>query len=408
VSEDFASDVEGLGRQGEIELSRELGRGTTVFLAVDWRRTDVDGDLDSFETGFFFADPSLPYERTTLGALDGRSRELAGGGGVAFELSGGAELELRYTRVLEREEGELTRTQVLDEFMGDPPSVSTFVDENDYESALDLFELEASAPLGERVRLDVALAWGREDLDVRQVVEDIVIRRFDGAESQAGGELGIGLELGRGWDAELGAGHEIRPTESAEPGVLFAFEDDRRSFVRARCNHRGAARALTAEGRVERRESDALTSEGEFSRLALSYGGALGSRTSFATSVSLARQDLESESTIPVRDPFGTLIVVPFVARFDGHQVGVGASVERAVGELRPRIAWNGAFGRGDGAFDYQGVTAALPWVLDAGFELGVALRYLDFDGEGLLDASDYDALVLEVYVRRGFGVPPR
>lgn len=399
-TEEFEADSDGRQQRGELRLERELGRGAQLDLGFDWSSTDLVGDFSSFETGFLF-DPSLPFERTTSGDLELEERELEGEAGLRFPLAESAALDLRYIRHHEELDGDLLRTILLDELMGEPPSVGEFPDSSKEEGTIDLFQLGADLRPHERVGLDLQLEWARDALDIEQVVDDVTVRRFDDSVNEFGGRGALSLELGRGTVLDLSAGHAQQPTETALVGVEFTFEDSRTTFADLACRSRGRLGSVSGEIRQEHRTSDAFRSQGDFGRYAFSLASELGASLTLA----YLTYDLEADTTFLFFDPVSGFQEVPAVVSFDGHQVALGGSWQRSPGaSLRPGLSWSATLSSGDSDFAYVTAGAALPWSLGRGVEVGVDASYHEFNGDGLLDPSDYQALVLELFVRKAFG----
>jgi len=404
VSEDFRADQDGTGEHGHLGLSHALGEdGAHLALGLGWESVDVTGDAHWQEAAFFI-DPSTPFERDTQGELTQSRDEFAGDVHYVQPLTAELDLDLGYRREHERGDGRLTRTVATDELTGDPPSLSVLQDTNEHESTLDLFTLGTNAELGAGCQLDAELEWGGENLQVEDVSDGVVVRSFDGREREFGGQGTLRCPLGAGWNLDLGAGHARRPTESSQVGVAFDFADDRATFGRLDCRWRGHACSAGADARFEHRESDALNSRGDLGTYGLSFAGQPGADVRLDARASWRTFALESDTTFLFFDPGVGVSEVPGVVTFDGHELGLQAGLELDLAPLRPRLAWNGAHSNGDSAYSYQRASLTLPWDAGDGFELGLELQYLEFAGDGALDASDYDARLVELYVRHAWG----
>lgn len=401
-SEDFSADTDGAGHRGALEVERELTAGATLALGFAWQSTDLDGNETAAEEGFVFS-PDAPFLSTSTGELEFVEREHEGRVGVTFALSESTDLGVGFTRHVESGSGDLARLVVRDEFTGDPPSVSAFLDTADHESALDLVQLEMSTALGERTQLDLDLEWGHEDVEVRQVVDGVTVRSFDGTLREFGGEAAVSLALDRGYSLDIGAGHHVLPVETALPGVGFDFEDDRQTFVRCGARRRGERNTVGCTLRLERRENEALTSESDAGSVGADYSWTDG-RLRLDVFASFAAQELRSETSFVFFEPGTGFEVVPGVARFDGQQATLGGALECELDPFRPRLEWSAALGRGDSEFEYWTAAGVLPWRLRECSELGVEARALDFAGSGVLGASDYRVLLLAFTLRVSFG----
>ncbi len=405
-TEEFDADSNAVQYRGELRLERELAESTSVDAGLEWESTDLTGTFDSFETGFFF-DPNLPFERTTDADLELTESELSGDIGVVFPLRDATDAELRYTRVLEESDGDLPKITVLDELMGDPPTVAPIQDVSDHSSALDLFQLGLSTPVHARANLELGLEYGHESIDVLQIVDGIVVRTFDDSVDEFGGQGTVSVDAGGGVSIDVSGGYLQRPTETTEIGVEFTFDDDRISFGSLGCRWRGTRSTVCGEARLEHRHSEAFHSQGDLARGALSYAGQLG-QTNLGANVSVQDYDFEARTTFIFFDPLIGIQNLPGLATFDGHEVALGGFVERPLfAGFGARLSWSAGLASGDAEFDFLTTRAALPCEIEPGLETGVEVLFQRFDGDGVLDPSDYDAAIVELYLRRDFG-PPR
>lgn len=405
-SEDYASEIRGLGQHGELRLGRELSEWTRLDLGMGWHATALDGDEVSIEDAFFF-DPGLPFVRSTTADLELAEREFEGKAELSHSLSEVTQVSLAYERRQDRGNGDVARLVQQDEFTGEPPSVSAFLDESEHESTLDLLRIDLSTEFPS-ARLDLDLEWGREEMEMLQVGDGVIVRSIDDSLREFGGEVGASFALPDEFSLDLGLGHHLRPTETPEAGVAFAFEDDRETFARMACRRRSALRSYGGEVRFQHRTSEAFSSsEADVARGSLDYTGALDARTHVEAILSLAVHRLDSEATFLFFDPSIGVEAVPAAVHFDAHDIGLSGSLTREIWELHPRLEWGVSFARGDAEFDYLTGSAALPWVLHGGFEVGLEVRGLRFDGSMLLEDSDYRALIVDLYLRRAFPSRP-
>jgi hypothetical protein len=403
VSEDFAADTDGLAHHGSVRLSRACLAGSLdVDAGVAWHVVNADGTLDRHETGIF-NDPDLPFVSDTQGDTDFDGRALSTDAGLTWEVADETEVDLRFTHEHERDDGLLVRTVTLDELTGDPPTVSTLADDVHHESRLELLEAGVRAPLGRRIDVDLSLEAGREEIEVEDVSDQIVVRRFDGTVDRFGGEGRLSAEMGLAQTLELAAGYGNLPTESSRIGVEFTFDDTRTSFGSLAWRWRPRADAsLSSEIKHEQRESDAFGSEGEFDSLSLSGSTALESRFSLDASFTYRTFDSKADTTFIVSNPGPTQI--DGTVSFEGIQriASAGAAWE-ATDVLHPRLWASLSQGSGDGSFDYGAFDLDVPYRLSARFELGGDLSWIRFDGDDSLSARDYDAWVLTLYARASF-----
>src|SRR5262249_19668594 len=155
------------------------------------------------------------------------------------------------------------------------------------------------------------------------------------------------------------------------------------------------------DARIEHRTSDAMTSQGDLSDFGISFSGALADGFTLDARASFQTFDLESDTVFLVFDPStGATDAVPGQVRFDGHALAVESSLELDAPPLHPTIAWSASLSSGDSSFVYLNARVSLPWRVVQDLEIGVDAAYLDFQGDDVLDASNYDALVLELFVR--------
>jgi len=349
--------------------------------------------------------PSLPFVRDTQGDLASDQSEFEGDVGGVIRLDEDTDLELRYTRSREQESGDLLETVIQDEQMGDPPSVTQSPSSLDIDSRQDLLELGFSTEPGDSVVLDLGLEWAREDLATQEIVEGVTTRFFDGTLDEFGAEGAVSVDLGRSFGASLSGGHVRRPTESSAPGVQYLFADDRSDYAELEGRWRPSGHAtLSARTRYEHLESDAFDSNGEVVRHGLSLSSASGQDWSWNGSFVYRTFDREAKTNALFFDPSTGTTLVPALATFEGIERTISASTAYEVtSAFAPRASATASLANGDSSFDYYTGSIALPWKFSKDLEVGIEVLYLDFEGEGLLAGADYDALVLELYVRKGF-----
>jgi hypothetical protein len=313
---------------------------------------------------------------------------------------------LRVLQAVEDEQGDLVRTEVLDELFGDPPSISQFEDHNSHESRLDLVELGFSCPIGECVELDLVAEWGREEIEIEQVLKEVPVRLFDDTVDQFGGEGTLAADLSSDVRLTLSGGHHQRPTETSEPGVFFTFDDERTSHASLECRwNASSTTTFSGHARKELRDSEPFGSEGDLDRYGLSMAGHPCERLWLDTSVTYQSYDLTSETIFLSFDPVLGILAVPGIASFDSRQYTLaGAARYEASESFLPRAGFTVTSSSGDSEFDYLTIRTALPYVLESGLEVGLEAALYGFDGDDLLEDSDYDAFVLELYVRKSFG----
>ncbi len=188
-------------------------------------------------------------------------------------------------------------------------------------------------------------------------------------------------------------------------GVFFDYEDERQGFasLKARWRH-GSHASLSGGLRVERRSSEAFESEGDAARWSVAASIAPTERWSCDASFVYQTYDFDAETSLLFLYPTQGTILVPRVVSFDGVQrvLTVGTRF-RALEACEPTADISLAQGTGDGAFDYLTARLDLPVRVASGLELGLETSFYEFDGEDVLDSSDYDATVALVYVRYRF-----
>jgi hypothetical protein len=402
VSEDFAADTDGFAHHGSARLRRPLRSGRLeADIGVVWNVVESEGTLDAREIGIF-NDPDLPFASDTAGDADFDGRGLGVDAGLTWSFSDGTEVDARFTHERERDDGTLVQTVTLDELMGDPPSVSTFVDDLEHESTLDLLEAGLRAPLGERVDLDLALEIGTEAIRVQDVSDQVVVRHFDDRVDVWGAESSLSAELGAS-TVELGGGFGIRPTETSRIGVEFTFDDTHTSFGTLAWRWRQSdSTTLVTRARHEQRRSEAFDSQGKFDSFSCTLGTRLGRDVGLDGSFGYRTFDLEADTTFLVLAPSPT--EVPGTASFEGIQrlASLGVTWE-ASEDLHPRLIASASIGSGDGSFDHGAIDLDVPWRLSPSLEIGTSLGWFRFDGDGSLDARDYDATIVTLYARATF-----
>jgi hypothetical protein len=362
---------------------------------------NADGTLALHQTGIF-NDPDLPFISDTSGDSDFEGSALAADAGATWK-DGETEIELRFTHELEREDGQLVRTQTLDELMGDPPSVSTFVDDVHHQSRLELLEAGLRTPLGERVDLDVSLEGGLEAIEVQDVSDQVVVRRFDDTVDRFGGDARVNIDVGGASTLELGAGFGVLPTESSAVGVEFTYDDTRSSYGSLTWRWRpGTATSMSSEVKHEQRESTAFGSEGKFDSVSISGTTMLAERLSVDGSFAYRTFDSRADTTFIISTPGPTQI--DGTVSFEGIQrIASGGATWEATDALRPRFWGSLSVGSGDGSFDYGALDLDVPCKVSADIEIGSDLGWIRFNGDEDLSARDYDAWVLTVYARATF-----
>jgi hypothetical protein len=404
VSEDFASEVDGNGVRGELRLERELGSRVRIDAGLDWAAVRRRGDRASRELTYSFV-PALPFASDTQSDLELDVSEFSGDIGAAVRLGEDSELELRYTRSREEESGDLFDTVIRDDLMGEPPSTSQFVSSLDRNSRVGLFELGLSTAAGEAVLVDLGLQWAREELFSREIVEGTTTRFFDGDLDELGAEGSVSVEIGPSLETTLSGGSVRRPTSTAEPDVRFRFDDERATFAELSGRWRpGARTTLAAHTRYEALESEPFDAEGDSLRYGLSVSGEPRSGWSCNGSFLYRTTDRVTRRNDLFFDPMTGTTRVRGLATFDGIERTLTASTAcQVTPAFAPRLAVTGSLASGDTAFDSYTSSLTLPWQTRWEVELGLEALYVEFDGEGLLADASYDALVLSLYVRKGF-----
>jgi hypothetical protein len=402
VSEEWAADTAGLTHHGGARLRRtHIGGNLELDAGVAWRAVNADGTLDASETGIF-NDPALPFVSETSGDSDFEGLELAADAGLTRQLSDETEVDVRFTYEHERDDGDLVQVVTLDELMGDPPTDVTTVDDLHHESRLGLLEAGLRTQLGERVELDLSLEAGLEEIQVRDVSDQIVVRRFDGTVDLFGGEGKVIAEIGSANTLELAGGFGVRPTESSRVGVGFTFDDTRTSFGSLAWRWRPrASTTLGSEVKHDQRESEAFESEGEFDSFSLSGSTLLAQRLSLDGSFTYRTFDLQADTNFLI-SPGPTQIAG--TVSFEGIQrIATAGTAWEATDALHPRLWASSSTGSGDGSFDYDALDLDVPCRLCATFEVGTGVGWIHFDGDEQLSARDYDAWIFTLYVRASF-----
>jgi hypothetical protein len=405
VSEDFAGDAEGLAYRGGVRLRRALAeRALELDAGVSWEALGNNGTFTAHETGIAFNDPSLPFVSDTLGEMDFDGRKLAADAGMTWKLAGAAEADFRYRHEREAEDRHLDQTVSLDELMGDPPTVSTFPDDSRHRSSLDQVEAGLSTPVAERVDLELVLEVGREEIDVLDVSNMTVVRQFDDSVWIYGGEMRCIAETGPASTLEFDGGYGVRPTEGTLiGGVSFTFDDTRTRFEALRWRWRpGEGATLGVEARHEIRHNAGFDSRGAFDSLSASGSARVARAVFLEAALGYRKFNLEADTSVLTLNP--TAVPISSQVFFQGSQnlVSVGATwdIDEA---LRPRLSASAFLGSGDGAFDYEELALDVPYRISGALEVGGELGWLRFDGEETLDARDYEAALLTLYVRASF-----
>jgi hypothetical protein len=401
-TEDFEAEDEGLSGHGNLSVSRELNEGLRADLELSYAQVNLDGDLNSFETGILF-DPSLPFERTTVGDFDVEERELELELGLTRKVSASLSLELRYAHQDERGRGDLTRTVTLDEFSG-PPTTSTFDDKTELDSVLDLIQGGLYATLTSWLDASIHVEGGLEDLAIEETADEVTIRSFDDTVDSYGAHAELGFEPSASWRVDLAVGYSLQPTENSQTGTTFDVQDGGELFASLKgqwLSARGAS--FRAEARTIERDSEAFDSESRTHSFAL--GGGLASEEGWSVDASAALRvhNLRAE-TVNVLLNGGFPVFFDDVVRFNAAQQVYTASLAREVTpDFRPRLAGSASFGTGDSRFGYGSGSLALPVSLGEHVEIGVELTYVRFDGEDFEDANDYTAWIGVLYLRHAF-----
>jgi hypothetical protein len=404
VSEEFAAEIDGQGRRGELRLERELGSRLRFDGGLEWGEGERRGDRRSRALAYSFV-PNLPFASDTQSDLENDFSEVSGDLGAAVRLGEDAELELRYTRSREEASGDLLDTVVRDELMGDPPSTAQFASSLDSDSRVDLFELGLSTAAGEAVLVDLGVQWAREELFTREVVEGTTTRFFDGDLDELGAEGAVSVELGPAWSASLSGGRVRRPTETSEPSVEYRFDDERSTFAELGGDWRPGPRTkVSAQTRYEHLESKPFDEKGDAARHAVSLSAEAPRGWTWNGSFVYRTTEREARRTDIFFDPLTGFTLVPGLATFDGIERTLTASAACEVTpEFAPRLGATGSIATGDSAFDSYTGSLTLPWRARQDLELGLEALWIEFEGQGLLADATYDALVLTVYVRKGF-----
>ncbi len=401
VSEDFEADTDGTTLFAQAGAGRDFAGGSgRIDAELSWRRTELEGGLQSLESGFFF-DPSLPFERLTVGALDVLSRSWEGDVGLTYEFDHATQGRIRYAHAEERTSGLLDRTVFLDEMMGGPPSVSFFQDDALHTSAPDSIVAGLTRDFGERASVDVEVFYERNHIEVREVVEDVVIRTFDDTVDLFGGEVGLSFEPDPAFELDLSGGYDVRPTETADVGVQFTFKDERSSHVGIACRWKPASdSSLRVSARREWRDSDAFDSRSE--NETYSVGLTSGSPDQSADlSFTYRDQELEADTNFLFFDPVQGIFQVPVVVGFESQQRIWSASLSsRVLPAFRPLLSGSAVFASGEAAFDYANLRADLPFEVSSTMAIGLELSVHDFDARGPLEESSYQATMALVYLR--------
>jgi len=400
VTEDFAADIDGLSRRGAVRLRRsDVATNLDADAGFAWRSMSADGTSNAAETGIF-NDPDLPFASTTLGELDMEGHGLTIDGGLLWKLSDDVDVDLRFTHEHDTDEGDLTETVTLDEFSGDPPSVSTFIDDLHHESTLDLLEGGVAMPINEWADIDLGLEVGKEHIDVRDLSDDVVVRRFSGSVDQFGGQATLVADTSAASTLEIGGGYGVHPTETSRIGVLFTFDDTRTSFVSLAWHwHGDEAAAAGATARHEQRSSDAFESEGQVDSLSVS--GSMRVRHDLTVDGSLSYRvfDYQADTTFVFASPAPNEF--PGHVSFESAQnVLTAGTVWDASELLHPRLWLSVSIGTGDASFDYGAIDLDVPYRVSTRLEVGTNASWVYFDGEEQLTGRDYDAGILVLYAR--------
>ncbi len=405
VTEDFDAGTKGLNASGEARIRRAFRDGSLeADLGLRWQRSDVEGDLSSNETGFFF-DPASPFVRDTEGDLDLVDRRVEADLGLVQDLGGSESISLRYTFAREELTGDLSKTVTLDELTGDPPTVSQFQDTNDSSSDLQQVEVAWRRPLFARAEIELGGSYGSEQLEVDQVVDGVTTRFFDDRVDRYGAEAALYVDAGRDLEFDVSAAYGQVPTESARVGVLFTFDDERSTQVGAGARWRPLERwMLSARARFEFHESEAtIDSESDVGRYSFSATANPLDGLSLHAGFDYMDYDRRAETTFLFFGP-GGIVELPAVVSFDGIQRVWTASAEWEVAPaFRPRLDLSAASSGGDSEFDYSSLGLDLPFGLPFDAEFGAEWSFVDFEADGALSDSTYDAAVLVLYFTQRF-----
>jgi hypothetical protein len=402
LSEDFAADQDGRAQRIGARLERDLSAEVSLEAGLAWRAARHTGELALSEVGNF-NDPSLPFLRDTAADSELETRDFEGELGATFRLDEETELELGVLHEHESEVGELVQTVTLDEMMGGPPSMSTFVDTVDHASDLDLLRASLWRALGERADLELHGEVGRAEIDVLQVGDGTTLRAFDGSERVAGARAEVGVETGAHSELELSAGWGVHPTETSKLGVFFDFDPTTQRSLAASWRWRGSDQA-TLDLRLSRedRSAQAFGLRSIVDAASIALARRLGERWRVDASLGLRSFERESDTTYLSIGP-GGISVVPGVAEFEGEQLILSGGFDlELTAAVHPRLRASLVSGGGDASYDLARVDLGLPWRIRPGLEVGAELGWTRLTGDEALQASDYEAGIAFVYLRVG------
>lgn len=400
-TEDFDASTEGIANDVALHASEAfLDERLEIEVGLGYEHASNELDLVVFESGISFAPPE--FESLTLGDGEQESADVHAELAATYALSDASEVFVALEHARERIRGHIVNNVTIEQ---DGASSTTETREAvSHAGVHDLASLGLLTALSTRVELDLELEVGH--------VRERLTNSADGVgfgSSKSANALGaratLDIELSRAWNVELASGYALAPTEIPHTTVFLDLADDVEIFGSAGTRFRpGAQTSLAAKLKHSERRSQLRDSTARIDALSLSASLAPSELWSADATFVHRDIDLRAETISVERDETGFPEFVPFVTTYDGTETVLGGSVSFALApELRPTLGASGAFATGDAPIDYGSGYLLVPWKPEPSLEVGLELSYYSFDGAGVIDASDYDAALLVVYLKRTF-----
>jgi hypothetical protein len=393
-TEDFAGDLDGVGLEGGVRAARSLTSRLDLDLGARGGTSEHDGDLSVFQSGVLF-EPGDDFTRDTQGDADLHSDGYSLDAGLEYEISSGLACFTRAWNVQENERAHLDQHIVLVE-MGVSSEID-LADRSRHESTLYMLEGGVEAELSPDADLTVTARAGREDVDLLETVEEVVVRDFEGELDRYGADAAFTLRPREGLTWSVSGGWGIDPTQNSLGGTGLAYDDDVAFHAETSLLCRtSAGSSWTAKLSHRQYESQALDTTSVVDALGLSATRSPGKDWRVNGSLTLRHLDLEAETTQIIN-----FVLVPLTLRHDVLQVLTSGSIAwSATSRFEPSLSLSLAYSSGDADFQTLATRIDLPYRITGKSELGLDLQGWTVDASNSLDLEDYDAISAFVYLR--------
>jgi hypothetical protein len=400
-SEDYDADLDGRRLSASTRLARAIagGRGRAE-IGVAWYALESDADARSLESGVEF-DPSLPFQRTSLGETDLSERGFSLDAGLRWEAGERIAWRARYVHDEEDERGDAFRDVTTLEIPNPPPTHFTELQRMRDERILDLLELGLEAELDPRTTLEVTGEAGLERVDAVNLFESQVLASFDDTLERFGAWASVATEWG---DARLSlsGGYRVAPRGTGRASLEYLFEDERGLFASTRLRWRNGGHIWVASLTHQQVDADDLGSDSSAERLSLQWTPPAEGRWSGDAACTLRYDRTHADATLrfALPSPHATVTEVEFETL---QQVLSGSVACFVHPRLEPRLAGSAVLATGDASYHYGTLLFDVPYALGERAVVGVELGWRRFDDDEAGQANDFTAYTAVAYTRFGF-----